>query len=94
MGETGVRGRACAAAQFLEFHRDMDACPFKKRRKTEWIKEYIRGELDPELQLTFNSRHIISNVNSYAAYIDALNNDFYMENRQTFLVLSRFRRSS
>jgi len=67
--------------------RDMYACPFDKRRKVEWIREYMRGNLNPKLQLMFNSRHIISNVDSYAGYIDSLINDFYVKDGHAFLVL-------
>lgn len=67
--------------------KDKYACPFNKRRKVEWIDEFIRGKLNPKLQLMFNSRHIISNVDSYAEFIDSLINDFYIKDNQTFLVL-------
>lgn len=67
--------------------KDTYACPFNKRRKVEWVKEFSRGRLNPKLQLMFNSRHIISNVDSYAEYIDSLINDFYIKDNLTFLVI-------
>lgn len=69
-------------------YNDIYACPFNKRRKIKWVNnEFIRSRLNPKLQLMFNSRHIISNVDSYAEYIDSIINDFYVKDNQTFLVL-------
>ncbi len=62
-------------------------CPFSKRRKVEWLKTVPRHLLPPELQLMFNSRHIISEVNSYAPFIDSFLNDFYTKGDNTYLVL-------
>lgn len=62
-------------------------CPFAKRRTVEWIKTSLRYSLVPELQLMFNSRHIISEVNGYAPFIDNFLNDFYTKGDYTYLVL-------
>lgn len=62
-------------------------CPFAKRRKVDWYKTSLRHKLAPGLQLMFNSRHIISEVNSYAPAIDNLLNDFYTKGNETYLVL-------
>lgn len=62
-------------------------CPFAKRRDVEWIKTSPRHLLVPELQLMFNSRHIISEVNGYALFIDNFLNDFYHKGELTYLVL-------
>lgn len=62
-------------------------CPFAKRREVEWIKTSPRHLLAPELQLMFNSRHIISEVNGYAPFIDNFLNDFYKKGDMTYLVL-------
>ena len=64
------------------------ACQFNKRRKITWLEEKSRWNLNPKMQLLFNSRHIISNINSYAPYIDATTNDFYLKGDKTHLVLS------
>lgn len=62
-------------------------CPFTKRRNVEWIKTSPRHLLTPELQLMFNSRHIISEVNGYSPFIDNFLNDFYKKGDLTYLVL-------
>lgn len=62
-------------------------CPFAKRRKINWYKTSLRHKLAPGLQLMFNSRHIISEVNGYAPAIDNLLNDFYTKGNETYLVL-------
>lgn len=62
-------------------------CPFAKRRNVEWLKTSPRHLLPAELQLMFNSRHIISEVNGYAPFIDNYLNDFYTKGDMTYLVL-------
>lgn len=64
-----------------------ESCPFSKRRSVEWIKTSPRQRLAPNLQLMFNSRHIISEVGRYASFIDNLLNDFYTKGDNTYLVL-------
>lgn len=70
-----------------EDHDGMEFCPFIKRRKIDVIKQTSRNLLNPELQLMFNSRHIISNVNKYSEFIDNTIYDFYQKDDTTFLVL-------
>lgn len=62
-------------------------CPFSKRRSVRWIKISRRTSLPADLQLMFNSRHIISNVDSYAPHIDNLLNELYTKSGITYLVL-------
>ena len=62
-------------------------CPYAKRRMIEWKKTSPKYKLNPALQLMFNSRHIISNVDYYAPYIDSLLNDFYLKDDEAHLVL-------
>jgi len=62
-------------------------CPFAKRREIKWVKDASRNSLNPKLQLMFNSRHIISDINDYSEYIDTMLNDFYIKDNQAFLVL-------
>lgn len=63
------------------------ACPFVKRINVKWIKQDYRDLLNPQIQLMFNSRHIVSNVNDYSEYIDSTTNDFYEKDDNTYLVL-------
>lgn len=63
------------------------ACPFSKRREVKWIKTSMRHSLPAELQLMFNSRHIISEVTTYAQYIDVFLKDLYSKGDMTYLVL-------
>lgn len=62
-------------------------CNFTKRRKIHLLHKTSRTELNPKLQLMFNSRHIISNVDGYASYIDSSISDFFAKDGYTNLVL-------
>lgn len=62
-------------------------CPFAKRRNVKWIRTSMRHSLPAELQLMFNSRHIISEISGYAPFIDNFLNDFYTKGNMTYLVL-------
>ncbi|WP_129661352.1 hypothetical protein [Bacteroides fragilis] len=62
-------------------------CNFAKRRKIHLLHKTSRTELNPKLQLMFNSRHIISNVDGYASYIDSSISDFFAKDGYTNLVL-------
>jgi hypothetical protein len=62
-------------------------CPFAKRRNVKWLRTSMRHSLPAELQLMFNSRHIISEIKSYASYVDNFLNDFYTKGDMTYLVL-------
>ena len=63
-------------------------CPFVKRIKISWIKQYNRKQLNPQLQLLFNSRHIVSSANNYSQFIDSTTGNFYRKGKMTFLVLN------
>lgn len=63
-------------------------CPFRKRIKVKWCGEFNRHALNPRLQLIFNSRHIVSNVDNYAQLVDNCIYNFYQKDDQTYLVLS------
>ncbi len=63
------------------------ACPFSKRRAVKWLKTTPRYKLPADLLLMFNSRHIISEITSYASFIDTFLNDFYVKGDTTYLVL-------
>lgn len=62
-------------------------CPFAKRRNVKWLRTSMRHSLPAELQLMFNSRHIISEIKSYASCVDNFLNDFYTKGDMTYLVL-------
>lgn len=64
-----------------------DDCPFKKRIKIKWITRSDRASLNPYLQLIFNSRHIVSNINHYSEYIDCASIDLFRKDENTYLVL-------
>lgn len=66
---------------------DNHRCSFKKRRRVDWKSSGRRSTLPPALQLMFNSRHILSDVTSYAPYVDSVINDFYVKNDVYNLVL-------
>lgn len=62
-------------------------CPFTKRRRISWNYFGRRSALPPALQLMFNSRHILSDVTSYAPHIDGIVRDFYKKDDVITLVL-------
>lgn len=62
-------------------------CNFIKRRRIKVLKTTFRSKLNPALQLMFNSRHIVSNANNYAPYIDNCISDFFQKDGYTNLVL-------
>lgn len=61
-------------------------CQFKKRRRVAWKVYCRRSKLPPMLQLVFGSRHPISNISSYAQYIDSMLSDCYYKDEQIHLV--------
>lgn len=65
-------------------------CEFKKRRTIDWHYTGRRSVLPPHLQLMFNSRHILSDVSSYAPYVDSVINDCYLKD-DTFNLVLRIR---
>lgn len=62
-------------------------CQFKKRMRVEWKSVSRRKYLSPSLQIMFVSRHTISDVSSYAPYIDSKISDCYLKNEEMNLVL-------
>lgn len=75
---------------YEEEHPQIDSehhCSFKKRRRVEWKFSGRRSALPPALQLMFNSRHILSDVSSYAPYVDSVVNDCYVKDDVFNLVL-------
>lgn len=62
-------------------------CQFNKRRKITVLRTLFRSSLSPKMQLMFNSRHIVSNIDSYAPFVDSCVSDFYEKNDEIHLVL-------
>lgn len=63
-------------------------CRFFKRREIKWKLSCRREKLPPALQLMFNSRHILSDVTSYAPYVDSVINNFYLKDDTMHMVLN------
>ncbi|MEK5500783.1 hypothetical protein [Bacillus sp. FSL M8-0168] len=63
-------------------------CPYKKRRKVNWIKERRKETLDPQLYRIIYSQQTISNVDKYADFIDKGLYDFYVKNGICHLILN------
>lgn len=70
-----------------EVSSDSNICQFRKRRNIDWKHYSRRSVLPPALQLVFNSRHIISDVTSYADHIEGMVNDIYKRDDTITLVL-------
>lgn len=66
---------------------DKGRCPFMKRINVDILKSTSRTALPPKAQLMFNSRHPISDISEYAAYIDSTQFDFYNKDDETHIVL-------
>ncbi|WNV81146.1 hypothetical protein RUL31_07700 [Bacillus atrophaeus] len=62
-------------------------CPYKKRRKVNWIKERKKEMLDPQLYRIIYSQQTISNVDKYADFIDKALYDFFIKNDVCHLIL-------
>ena len=62
-------------------------CPFIKRLPIKIIKHTTRLDLPPKAQLMFNSRHPISDISSYAPYLDNAVSDFYSKKDELHVVL-------
>ena len=58
-----------------------------KRIDVDILKSTSRTVLPPKAQLMFNSRHPISDISEYAAYIDSTQFDFYNKDDETHIVL-------
>lgn len=71
----------------IKNQHSQDACQFSKRIQINWKTTKARGYLNPNLQLMFNSRHIISNVDGYSSYIDSLMSGFYVKEGEAHLTL-------
>ncbi len=67
--------------------KQSEKCTFKKRINVKWTFHTTRFELNPEMYLMFNSRHIISNINDYAEFIDCTYIDYFKKDNKTFIVL-------
>lgn len=68
--------------------KHLQICPFIKRLRVSWVKQSTRTKLNPQLQLLFNSRHIVSSANNYSQFIDNTIRDFYRKGDTTYLVLN------
>ena len=74
-------------SNMYEVSASEDECPFTKRIKMKWLLNTDRTALNPSLQLVFNSRHIVSNINHYSEFIDSESSDFYRKDDNTYLVI-------
>lgn len=89
VGSTFVSIGIISSDTYIEDNISLDdnACRFQKRKGIKWIKHIYKGALNPRLQLAFNSRHIISNIEDYSDYIDCFTNDFFQKDGKAYLVL-------
>ena len=62
-------------------------CPFYKRIPIRVDKLTSRSKMSTKAQLMFNSRHPISDITPYAAYIDNTVLDYYNKGEETHLLL-------
>jgi restriction system protein len=71
----------------LEFNYE-GACPYRKRRKVNWIEVRRRDHLDPQLfKLIYSQRTISDATENYAEFIDRALYDFYIKGDKCHLVL-------
>lgn len=62
-------------------------CPYRKRKKVNWIKVKKRGNLDPQLFKLIYSQNTISSADNYSEYIDRALFDFFIKGDKCHLVL-------
>ncbi len=67
--------------------KDIDSCPFEKRKKVKWLKSISRYKLNPNLYQLFFSHHALTGANQYADYIDKTLNSFFVKLGKAHLVL-------
>lgn len=64
-----------------------NSCPFFKRIPVRIEKQTYRYKMSTKAQLMFNSRHPISDITQYSAYIDNTVLDYYNKGTETHLLL-------
>lgn len=70
----------------LEFNYE-GACPYRKRRKVNWISVKRREKLDPQLYRLIYSQGTISNAKDYSEFIDRTLFDFYIKGEKCHMIL-------
>lgn len=63
-------------------------CPYKRRRKVEWIKTGKRNMVDPKLFSFFRNQQALAKANEYAEFIERAVNPFYIMDGIAHLNLS------
>lgn len=88
------RGNQVAICRVIgDVYEDINAtdehngCPFFKRIPIQVKKLTYRSQMSAKAQLMFNSRHPISDINTYSSYIDNTVLDFYNKGEDTHLLL-------
>lgn len=67
--------------------KDIDNCPFEKRKKVKWIKTVQKLKLNPNLYRLIYSHHAITEANFYDQYIDKTLNSFFIKYNRAHLVI-------
>ena len=88
-GRSSFRMAVCRVTGpvYEEEENPQGVCPFRKRIPVTVLRRTSRLSLSPKAQLMFNSRHPVSDISSYAHYIDNTLHDFYDKGDELHLVL-------
>ena len=76
------------------FVKDVDSdntkgkCPYKRRRKTTWIRNIPKGRVDSKLYAIFRNQQTLSNVDDYQDFIERAITPFYVKNNVAHLTLT------
>ncbi len=68
--------------------KEENKCPYKRRRKIEWLKVGRRSMIDPKLFAFFRNQQALANANEYAEFIERAINPFYIKDGIAHLNLS------
>ena len=76
--------------EYISTEEDIEAnkCPYKRRRKVEWLKTSKRNLIDPKLFTFFRNQQALATVNDYAEFIERAINPFYIKDNIAHLNLS------
>ena len=71
-----------------EEDKEENKCPYRRRRKIEWLKTSKRNLIDPKLFTFFRNQQALASANDYAEFIERAINPFYIKDGVAHLNLS------
>lgn len=68
--------------------REENKCPYRRRRRVQWLKSGRRNMIDPKLFSFFRNQQALANANEYDEFIERAINPFYIKGNVAHLNLS------